>query len=162
MRRGAGGGIYNRLGTARVTNSTFANNGAADGAAVYKFAGQLTLKNTILANSPSDGNCGGIGPIFDLGHNLDSGGRCRFRLSRGSFSNLDPKLDPAGPANNGGATQTIAVQAGSPAINAGSPSACRAAAAKNLDQRGFVRPGTGSTTCTIGAYEFNSPGPRTR
>ena len=28
-----------------------------------------------------------------------------------------------------------------------------------IDQRGYVRPGTGDATCSIGAYEYNSPGP---
>ncbi len=28
-----------------------------------------------------------------------------------------------------------------------------------VDQRGYVRPGTGYANCSIGAYEFNSPGP---
>jgi hypothetical protein len=76
-----------------------------------------------------------------------------------TVSNTDPELDPAGPANNGGLTQTIAVEAGSPAINAGNRAGCKSA--KNIDQRGFVRLGTGSTSCTIDAYEFNSPGPPT-
>jgi hypothetical protein len=48
--------------------------------------------------------------------------------------------------------------AGSPAINAGDESVCAAAPVSNLDQPGYVRPGTGSTNCPIGAYGFNSPG----
>ena len=28
-----------------------------------------------------------------------------------------------------------------------------------VDQRGYARPGTGHTACSIGAYEYDSPGP---
>src|SRR5438128_9183227 len=48
---------------------------------------------------------------------------------------------------------------GSPAINAGNETVCAAPPVNNLDQRGFVRPGAGATNCSIGAYEFDSPGP---
>jgi hypothetical protein len=67
-------------------------------------------------------------------------------------------LDPTGLQNNGGPTQTIALQAGSPAINAGDEAICATGPVWNLDQRGYVRPGTGSSNCSIGAYEFDSPG----
>jgi hypothetical protein len=53
-----------------------------------------------------------------------------------------------------GATQTIALQAGSPAINAGDDAICAAAAVNQLDQRGFTRPGTDHPRCSIGTYEF--------
>jgi hypothetical protein len=66
---------------------------------------------------------------------------------------------PAGLANNGGPTQTFALEAGSPTTNAGDGSVCAAPPVNNLDQRGLVRPGAGPTNCPIGAYEFNSPGP---
>jgi uncharacterized repeat protein (TIGR01451 family) len=63
-------------------------------------------------------------------------------------------------ANNGGPTQTIALLSSSPAINAGDESVCSTttgtAPVNNLDQRGFVRPGTGATNCSIGAFEANS------
>jgi WD40-like Beta Propeller Repeat len=49
---------------------------------------------------------------------------------------------------------------GSPAINAGNESVCSTttgtAPVANLDQRGYVRPGTGATSCSIGAFEANS------
>jgi hypothetical protein len=77
-------------------------------------------------------------------------------------SDTDPKLDPVGLADNGGATQTVAVQADSLAINGGNLATCSSAPVKRVDQRGFPRPGTDSTSCTTGAYEFNSPGARLR
>ncbi|WP_223847121.1 T9SS type A sorting domain-containing protein [Hymenobacter montanus] len=60
---------------------------------------------------------------------------------------VDPLLSPL--ANNGGPTQTMALRAGSPAIDAGG-SSCPA-----TDQRGLVRVGA----CDIGAYEFSAPLP---
>jgi len=55
-------------------------------------------------------------------------------------------------ANNGGPTQTIALESGSPAINAGDPEVCANAPVKGVDQRGYVR----ATDCSIGAFEYNS------
>ncbi len=158
-----GGAIYNG-GTLIVTNSTFSGNGAEDGngGAIENFCADgvsscaATLTNTIVANSPSGGNC--VGTITDDGHNLDDGTTCGFSTANGSLGNTDPKL-AAGLADNGGPTQTIALEAGSPAINAGDESVCAAAPVNGLDQRGFARPRTGYANCSIGAYEYNSPGP---
>jgi len=55
---------------------------------------------------------------------------------------IDPLLSP--PSQNGGPTRTMALQAGSPAINAGS-------GCPTTDQRGVTRVGA----CDIGAYEYN-------
>jgi len=107
------------------------------------------MKNTIVANSTAGGNCSG--KVVDGGHNIDSDGTCGLLTSRGSLSGVDPELDPAGLADNGGPTQTIAVEGGSPAINL-------APCSETTDQRGYLRRGTSATHCTTGAYEFNSPG----
>jgi hypothetical protein len=48
----------------------------------------------------------------------------------------------------------------SPAIDAGDQAVCAAAPVNNLDQRGFVRPGTGHTQCSIGAYEADATAPQ--
>ena len=50
--------------------------------------------------------------------------------------------------------------AASPAIDAGDQAVCAAAPVNNLDQRGFVRPGTGHTQCSIGAYEADATAPQ--
>jgi hypothetical protein len=113
--------------------------------------------------------------VTDGGHNIDDGTTCGFTgtgctsTSGSSFCNTTPVLDPSGLQNNGGPTQTIALCTGpgapsagctgaSPAINAGDESVCSAPPLNNLDQRGYVRPGAGAANCSIGAYEFNSPG----
>jgi len=154
-----GGAISNNnnRGTVTVTNGTFSENSCLyAGGAIYNAGGvgSLILANTLVANSASGGNCSGN--IYDsLGHNLDDGVTCGFNAANSSLSNTNPRLDPAGLANNGGPTQTIALLPSSPAINAGSNVLCTGV--NNLDQRGFVRPGLGALQCSIGAYEYNFP-----
>jgi len=156
-----GGGVINNNAsyTVTVTNSTFSGNSAASGGVIAN-AGTLTVTNSILANSTSGGNCSGS--ITDGGHNIDDGATCGFTgtncttTTGTSFCNTDPVLDPTGLQNNGGPTQTMALQAGSPAINAGNGSVCAASPVNSLDQRGFGRPGTGHTNCSIGAYEADA------
>ncbi|MFI5396702.1 MAG: choice-of-anchor Q domain-containing protein [Candidatus Binatia bacterium] len=170
---GNGGGIANG-GTLTVTNSTFSGN---SGGSISNAIGTVTVTNTILANSTSGGNC--AGGVTDGGHNIDDGTTCGFTgtgctsTSGRSFCNTNPQLEPAGLKNNGGPTLTVALctavgtpvscTGASPAINAGDESVCSTttgtAAVGNLDQRGFIRPGTGAANCSIGAYEANSPGP---
>ena len=63
--------------------------------------------------------------------------------------------------NNGGSTQTEALLAGSPAIDAGNPAGCtdNVGHLLKVDQRGDKRPGDPRlpTACDIGAYEFQFP-----
>jgi hypothetical protein len=67
-------------------------------------------------------------------------------------------LSTAGLANNGGPTQTIALQSGSPAIDAIPVADCTDQASSpnpiTTDQRGLLRPDAGEQLCDIGAYEF--------
>ena len=151
-----GGAILNYgPGTVNVTNSTFSGNVASGfeslGGAINNLGASVTLRNTIIANSSSGGNCGG--PITNGGFNLDSDGTC------GVGSATNPMLDPAGLADHGGPTQTIALLPGSPAINDGDETICAAPPVNNLDQRGYGRPGLGAVNCSIGAYEYNAVPP---
>jgi hypothetical protein len=159
-----GGAILNG-GTLTVTNSTLSGNSAgASGGAIYNggcVSGKpclATFKNTIVASGGE--NCSGA--IIDGGNNIDDSATCGFTgtgctsTSGSSFCHTNPHLDPAGLANNGGPTQTIALLAGSPAIDAGDETICSDPPVNNLDQRGYPRPGTGATTCSIGSYEYNS------
>jgi uncharacterized delta-60 repeat protein len=148
-----GGAIWND-GLVTITSSTITGN-SSGGRGGGIFGGDIMLANSITANNTGE-NC--HAGIRDGGHNIDDGTTCGFSAASGSLSNTNPQLDPAGLRNNGGPTQTIALQAGSPAINAGDEAVCATGPVWNLDQRGYVRPGTGSSNCSIGAYEFDSPG----
>jgi len=141
-------------GTVTATNCTISGNGGYGILNNSSTGSVAAITNTIIADNTS-ANCGGPGTIADGGHNLQfPGTTCGTTITT-----ADPKLDTAGLQNNGGPTQTIALEAGSPAINAGDESVCSAPPVNSLDQRGFVRPGTGAANCSIGAFEFNSSGP---
>jgi len=169
--RGSGGGIYNnavlavnnstitansaRSGggivgghTLTISNSTISGNSATSGGGIEGIA---TLKNSIVANNTSGGNCGGT--MTSKGYNLSSDGTCNF-TNTGDLNNTDPMLGSL--QNNGGPTQTMALPSGSPAVDAANPSGCTDAGGHLLktDQRGKPRPDTEDTSgCDIGAYE---------
>ena len=114
---GAGGGIANaNYGTLTVSNSTFSGNSAIPGRRHPQLAARLTLKNTIVANSPAGGNC--CGTITDGGGNLS------YPDTTCPGINADPILGPL--QNNGGPTETMALGPGSAAIDAGIDAICAA------------------------------------
>jgi len=69
--------------------------------------------------------------------------------------NVNPQLGPL--QDNGGNTLTMALLAGSPAIDRGNNTFCASQPINNLDQRGMARPVDGNgdvnPVCDIGAYE---------
>jgi CSLREA domain-containing protein len=150
-----GGGIYNLEGTATLTNSTFSGNSASDaGGGIYNSDdGTANLSNTILANSPSGGNCSNGGTLNDQGYNIEDGTSCSFSEANNSMPSTEPLLGEL--ANNGGPTQTHALEPRSPAINA-IPSATNGCATTiATDQRRVKRPQGGK--CEIGSFEDRSP-----
>jgi cysteine-rich repeat protein len=184
-----GGGIANLYGTVTLANCTLSSNSGGDhgcgisnwgnatltnctlnGTSIFNSrgcfgctgGGTLTLANTIVANSPanspSEGDC--TAWITDGGHNLIENATNPNGLTNGVNGNIvgvDPLLGPL--ANNGGPTQTIALLPNSPAINAGDPAVCVNAPVNGVDQRGYARPGSGHTQCSIGAYEADAFSP---
>jgi CSLREA domain-containing protein len=143
---GAGGGLFNRQGTVLITSSTLSSNSAVFGGGLYG-SGSVTIKGTILSDNSPGNNCEGL-PV-SLGHNLSSDHTCAFDNS-GDLNSTNPMLGPL--ANNGGPTQTHALLAGSPGIDAGG-----ACPPPSEDQRGVERPrdgdSNGSFICDIGAFE---------
>ncbi|MBE0670593.1 MAG: hypothetical protein IH588_08405 [Anaerolineales bacterium] len=138
--------IANNLGSAiqsygetNIINSTIAGNIAYG---IRHYSGVLVLKNSILANNWWDCTLEIGGSIGESQNNVIEENFC-------GIANLDsdPKLGPL--ANNGGATQTMALLRGSPAIDAGDDSVC-----PTTDQRGITRPK--GSHCDIGAYEFEN------
>lgn len=89
------------------------------------------------------------------GYDLISDNTCNFNSAR-DRNNTDPMLRPL--QLNGGPTETMAPQPGSPAMDAGNPRRCTGGYghALTIDQRGHKRPGDPAliTSCDIGAFEL--------
>ena len=93
-------------------------------------------------------DCGGVG-IFSNGNNLMGVTNCT--VSGVAPVVADPQLGPL--QNNDGPTQTHALLAESPAIDAGNPAGCSSEFGPlTTDQRGLPR-GVNGDPCDIGAYE---------
>jgi predicted outer membrane repeat protein len=176
---GIGGAIYNVIGTLTLINNTITGNTAtkglggagafggidagADGkglgGGIYNYAGPdgdgtLVMRNTIVALNTADNGSDVRGAIATSGNNLIGNTGMTTGLVASDIQDVNPMFDARGLNNYGGTSKTIALQAGSPAINAGSNAA---AAGLTNDGRGapFVRV---SGTVDIGAYESqNTP-----
>jgi hypothetical protein len=134
-----------------VSHSTFTKNSALTGTGGGIVSRNLTLRNSIVA-----GNTDGSGAA-DLNSSLVEasytliGSAGLHTVADGVSGNIvgaDPLLGTL--ADNGGATRTHALLAGSPAIEVG---VCTDPAASEIstDQRGMARPQ--GTQCDIGAFE---------
>ena len=141
-----GGAIRIYSGTATLSHLTLMNNRADNsggGIAVYKDAGAVRIRNSILANNRG-GDC-----AFDYSsdlteslNNIIKDGACRGNGS-------DPMLDGWVEAANG-RTGYFPLRSGSPAIDAAASSAC-----SETDQLGAPRPY--GRRCDIGAIEYVPP-----
>ncbi len=154
----SGGGL---LGNAslRIRSSTIVGNTCTLGAGVSSNAyGDTHLMDTILAGNTSSAGGDCSGHVTSEGYNV-IGNRYGCAVDgdpTGNISARDPKASPL--ADNGGPTQTMALLASSPALNAGRPGNCLDTSGQPLttDQRGFARPAGGR--CDIGAYESQPSG----
>ncbi len=161
----AGAGIVNDGATLTCVNSTVAENGGAGiridagsliaanctiahnrGAGVQVDDGEATLGHTVLAGNQSA--CSG--GVTSGGHNLVDDTTCGF-AGLGDVQTDDARLQRL--AANGGATETVALTGGSPAIDGGDSAGCAdpAGGLLTVDQRGQRRPAGGR--CDIGAVE---------
>ena len=175
---GAGGAIS--CGGGVVTNCTFYNNRAGEGGAIFSggsltvqsctFSGNvgnlgnsicvsgsatvLHLGNTILQSSGANlfVDTGGTS-VNSMGYNLSSDNGGGFLTGPADQINTDAQLDSNGLVDNGGPTKTIALIAGSPAIDRGNRFGL------TTDQRGSSRPvdnpnvANATDGTDIGAYE---------
>jgi predicted outer membrane repeat protein len=137
-----GGGAIASDAEMTVTNCTFSFNTSPYGGAFHNTS-NLTLRNSIIANSMWSDSCFGWGTINDGGGNLRW--PAADETCVGEFG--DPRLEPL--ADNGGPTLTMALPTGSPAIQFAADN-CPAA-----DQRGMPR-SLWSNRCDAGAYELQS------
>jgi hypothetical protein len=169
-----GGGVYN-AGVTTVNNCTFVANTAVFGGGIGnqssltvqfstisrntavsggKGGGIANISNQTLQDSIVSGNTSSINPdvygaiTTDKGHNLFGTALRNKTFGTGDLFSNAPGLGNL--ANNGGPTQTVALQSGSPAIGKGAT-----IAGITTDQRGQSR----AATPDMGAYEFNVPAP---
>ncbi|NEO83859.1 MAG: CHAT domain-containing protein [Spirulina sp. SIO3F2] len=149
----SGGGIFSHA-PVTLTNSTIAFNSADQGGGLYIGGSPLsnTIANTIIANNTA----GTAGPDIHADLNsstvqnslIQNTAEANNLTATNSILGQDPLLGPL--QNNGGSTQTHALQAGSPAINAGDNELFTATPA--TDQTGNARIVNGIVD--IGAYEL--------
>ena len=175
-----GGAIGNLSGggfsaTVNLTNCTFSGNASTTGGAIYNHLNQggapaaVNINNSLFHSGARGANFASNGAVItSQGYNLSNdaaggdgspepGG---FLNAIGDKRNTDPLLDPAGLAQNGGPTATIALQPSSPAIDAGNSSLTN-------DQRSIQRPydfsgvPNAANGSDIGAFEVQAPPPPT-
>ncbi len=151
-RRGNGGALaVNNNAAVTVTNSSFANNYAGFNGGAIAGGSSLTVRNSLFVN-----NTGGNGWQIQqhCTNQLPGGNNLQYPNRKTNNWNdyncgagipiVDPQLGTL--ADNGGPAPTLALTAGSPAIDAADSVAC-----PGVDQRGVRRDqGAG---CDIGAYE---------
>lgn len=153
-----GGGIDNRTGTGTpvttIDNSTIYGNSSTLGGGVANVSGTVNAHDTIIAGNTSAGSNDFYGTVTSQGHNLiglgvGGSGYAATDLV-GTTTAIDPKLGPL--QNNGGPTQTLALLAGSVAIDAGDNTGAPA-----YDQRGVGYARIVNGAIDIGAYETQTP-----
>jgi len=172
---GFGGGLFNgdlnRITTLWLTNTTVSSNTAqtgikGNGVANIRTSNTTTanFKNSILAGGCVNGIIGfptTVGILTSHGNNLDDNNTCNLTAT-GDVPNGTPALGSL--QSNGGPTigatgatapmLTHSLLKGSSAIDGGDNTTCNASPVNSLDQRGQARPGSGSSTCDMGAFEL--------
>jgi hypothetical protein len=152
------GGVVIWTGQVNITNSTIAGNTAGGAPRVlYAAEGSAFIQNSIVAGQTGTICDVGFGQtITSGGYNLDENGECGL-AGTGDITPADALLNAL--ANNGGQTETIALQATSPALDAANNANCPA-----TDERGVARgynavdgvdnPEPGD--CDMGAFELST------
>ncbi|WP_438811106.1 Ig-like domain-containing protein [Rhodopirellula halodulae] len=160
-----GGGIANFAGSFDINHSTVTNNSAPadNGGGVASFTSSQTsaivttiYSSIISGNSSSDvdqivfaGPAAPLDSVFSDGFNVIGNGTVvpdRFTGPSDQTLIANPGLNPL--ANNGGPTLTHALQASSPALDAGEMTST-----ENLDQRGTGFPRLSGSNVDVGAFE---------
>jgi len=166
-----GGGISNSTGKAEITFCTISGNTASKGGGIFLedvqsdggsgYNSQTTIRDSLIAANQADRGAQDVagtrisGTLTLDGYNLirDSTDlpfpldkQHLIPMDKGTDVGIDKQL-----GDHGGATKTLALLAGSPAIDAIPLDVCRQSGI-TTDQRGVKRPqGKG---CDIGAYEY--------
>ena len=138
-----GGGIFVSGGTLSLAHATVAGNGALDppghssragGGAYQSGAGAVTAASCIFGGNSAPKGADYAGKVTAK-NSLFQTAPTGTVTGSGNLTGVNPLLSPAGLQNNGGPTQTISLEPGSPAIG-------KAASTPGLftDERGFALP----------------------
>ena len=170
----ASGGMATDIATVNIINSTIVGNnakqtasggGIKSGTAGGSEVSTVTLSNSIVyGNTITTGtngeNCAidNTASFITNNHNLFQNlvNDCTAGATDVT-SGLATAAVVNALANNGGATETLSLPNGSPAIDAGDTAICGAAPVNNESQNGVTRSPDGK--CDIGAYELDNIAP---
>ena len=152
----AGGGIDIEAGPASIVNSIVTGNTASPSVESPGLAQrQVSTRGTGPAGPTVPSNCsvdpvgqGDPASLTSGGHNIESATDCGFTATGDQQNVADPKLGALG--NNGGQMDTMALLAGSPAIDHADAANCPA-----TDEIGTTRPQ--GPACDVGAFEVIVP-----
>ncbi len=153
-------------GSSTATNDTIVENSASSGGGgIENFSATTNVVGASLIGGNSGGNC--YGAFSSLGYNLSTDSSCG---APSSTLIVDQSLQLPVPSDNGGFGFTVATGPGSPAFDVipVSSGLCGPAATgvslvpsgvviPPSDARGEPRPQPGVSTCSIGAYQYQSP-----
>jgi len=145
-----GGGIDIESGPASIVNSIVTGNTASPGqeqlaAQPRQVRGEGPAGPTLASNCSVDPSVqSNPGSLTSNGHNIESATDCGFTAAGDQQNVADPKVGALG--NNGGQMDTMALLAGSPAIDHADAANCPA-----TDEIGTTRPQ--GPACDVGAFE---------
>ncbi len=150
---GIDNGTFNNGSRLTLNSSTLSNN--SNSLRNNGTSSVTTLNNSIIANSTSGSDCSRASGTINASYSLIEQNLTCVNGTNNNNQTGDPNLGPL--QNNGGTTQTHALQAGSIAIDTGDSTL-------TTDQRGFTRPvddpvspnGTGNLA-DIGSFEVQAP-----
>jgi len=140
--------------------ATIDGNTAGTGANILTL-GTLTSFGSVVAQPLGGGaNCSTLDVTVSHGYNDedDAGASCGFSTGKDDLApGTSADLGPLG--SNGGPTETMVPNVGSPLINAIPNGSCESdgAAGITADQRGFPRPSPVGGVCDVGAVEVQFP-----
>jgi hypothetical protein len=141
-----------------VRNSTVSGNGGTTGGIHALDGPTVTIRNSIVANSTDPASTSTSVDLANDGSssfhvafsNVEAPGTSAITSGGGNLVSQDPNLGPL--QNNGGPTETMMPNQGSPVIDAGDPAF---SSPPSEDQRGFTRVVGG--VLDMGAVEFAPP-----
>jgi len=161
----SGGGVYSINGTAAtITNATISKNSAGSGNAgggYYQLNTPSTIKNTLLADNTANGSANDVsitGTVTDNGYNIVEVSNGYAWAATGDITGNQVLLGLSGTLalnSSVNGTQTLALSAGSIAVDAGDSAVNGSVTLPITDQRGLTR----TATYDIGAYEYAATAP---